>query len=945
MTEVPRAMTEVRRAMTEVPRATTIGGRMTATVGAIALCVWLVGVPSVARADYVSNARDSLKKGDLKSAQIDLRNAVRNDPQNAEAHYLLGRVSIELGDPVAGEREAQAAKDRGYDPHLATPLLTQAMLSQGKYQKLLDDLKPDGKDLTLDADILVARGYALIGLKKFDDAQKAFADAQQAAPNAVEPLLADARLSVSRADLNGAMAKIDQAIAAQPKSVEALLAKAQLLRLKNDGPGSMAVLDDLIATQPSAMQARLDRASLGLAMGKNDQAKADIEAVLKGTPGNVQAIYLAAVMEAQAGHFAVADKDLEKIASFIPRIQRAFYLQAVVKEQLGQYEQAEDAARKYLARFPNDISGYKVLARVQFAKKRPDQVIDTLAKVAESGKGDAETYDLLGRAYSATNRAADAVVAFQKAETMAPNDVGLQTRLASARMGMGDVDAAVGDLEHTLQLVPKAPAVGEALFFASLASGDMDKAADALAKVKGLQGDTEVTGNLEGLLHLARTELPQAQATFTALTDKYPDFSPAKVNLARVVAMLGDQPRAEALLAEVLAKNPTAEPALTMAVFYKLQNGRMAEATDMMQKAHAAAPASTNLTVNLGELYIRDGKPQKALDLALAEKPPVSSSVEIFSLKAAAYLALGQKKEARDTYAELLKQDANILGARRQLVALQIEAGDFEAARATLTAGIAVNPRNYQLYQDLAMIDLKSTGVEAALTTADRLQGQDRDFAELRALKGDLYLAANRPGDAVDAFQKEYEANPSSMLVTRLAGAEMRAGRVDAAVKLMTEWVSQHNDDLPVLQQLSEVLLATQKYADSATYLEQLLAKKPYDAVALNNLAWIYQQRGDERALITARRAYVLQPNAQTADTLGWILVTTGDASNGVALLRQADTEASNDPRVVYHYAVALKDTGDKNEAIKQLTVVVGMKGPEKEREDAQRLLADLKGS
>jgi putative PEP-CTERM system TPR-repeat lipoprotein len=365
----------------------------------------------------------------------------------------------------------------------------------------------------------------------------------------------------------------------------------------------------------------------------------------------------------------------------------------------------------------------------------------------------------------------------------------------------------------------------------------------------------------------------------------------------------------------------------------------------MMQKAHAAAPASTNLTVNLGELYIRDGKPQKALDLALAEKPPVSSSVEIFSLKAAAYLALGQKKEARDTYAELLKQDANILGARRQLVALQIEAGDFEAARATLTAGIAVNPRNYQLYQDLAMIDLKSTGVEAALTTADRLQGQDRDFAELRALKGDLYLAANRPGDAVDAFQKEYEANPSSMLVTRLAGAEMRAGRVDAAVKLMTEWVSQHNDDLPVLQQLSEVLLATQKYADSATYLEQLLAKKPYDAVALNNLAWIYQQRGDERALITARRAYVLQPNAQTADTLGWILVTTGDASNGVALLRQADTEASNDPRVVYHYAVALKDTGDKNEAIKQLTVVVGMKGPEKEREDAKRLLTDLKGS
>ena len=79
-----------------------------------------------------------------------------------------------------------------------------------------------------------------------------------------------------------------------------------------------------------------------------------------------------------------------------------------------------------------------------------------------------------------------------------------------------------------------------------------------------------------------------------------------------------------------------------------------------------------------------------------------------------------------------------------------------------VTAGIAVTPRNYQLYQDLAMIDLKSTGVEAALATADRLSAQDRDFVGSARLKGDLYLAANRPDDAVDAYPTHLPPVPTA---------------------------------------------------------------------------------------------------------------------------------------------------------------------------------------
>ena len=914
------------------------------SLGWIMMGAWMGAFPIAAHAtDYLATAKASLKKGDLKSAQIDLRNAVRNDPQNAEAHYWLGRVTFELGDPVASEREAIAARERGFDPHQTVPLLSQALLAENKFDDLLTMLKPEGKDPQLDAAILVARGYAQVGLKRPEDAQKSFGEAEEVAPNAVEPLLADARLSVARADLNSAQLKIDRAIAAQPKSQDALLAKAQLLRLKNDVPGAIAVLDELITDQPSVMQARLDRASLELASGKNDAAKADIDAVLKGTPGNVQAIYLLAVMEAQARNYKAADLDLERIAPYIGRIQRAFYLQAVVKEQLGQLEQAEEAARKYLGRAPNDLAAYKVLARIQSAKHRPEQVIDTLAKVAESGKGDAEAYDLLGRAYAATGRATDAVTAFQKAESLAPNDVGVQTRLASVRMGMGDVDTAMGDLEHTLELAPKLPAVGEALFFAALATGDTTKAGAALAKIHAAQGSTEIVGNLDGLFKLAQIDFTGAKTIFAGLVEKYPDFTPAKINLARVNIMLGDRPAAEKILIDVLAKQPVAEPAMSMMVSAYAQSNRLPEAIAVLERAHKAEPAMTRITVSLGDLYIRAGTPQKALDLAGAEKGPSATASDILSLKAAAYLALGQKKDARSVYTDILKDDATVVGARRQLVALLIEAGDFESARNTVIAGISANPRNYQLYQDYVMIDLKSTGMEAALATADRLQSQDRDFPGIKALKGDIYLAANRPIDAVAAYTEANNAAPSSLMVTRLGGALLRSGRADDAKVLLLKWLGDHPADLVATEQVAEISIATGKWDDAAKYLEALLKQKPHDPVGLNNLAWVYQQQGkDAPAQALARQAYILSPSPQTADTLGWILTTSGDAKSGVTLLRQATGDGVPDPRIVYHYAVALKDTGDKDEAKKQLGTVLENKGAFKDRAEAQKLMDDL---
>ncbi len=94
-----------------------------------------------------------------------------------------------------------------------------------------------------------------------------------------------------------------------------------------------------------------------------------------------------------------------------------------------------------------------------------------------------------------------------------------------------------------------------------------------------------------------------------------------------------------------------------------------------------------------------------------------------------------------------------------------------------------------------------------------------------------------------------------------------------------------------------------------------VLAKRPNDPTALNNLAWVYQQRNDTRARAVAQKAYLIAPGPQIADTLGWILVGQGSAASGLTLLRQSAAQQPDEPSVQYHLAAALNATGQREQA------------------------------
>ncbi len=896
----------------------------------------------VHKADNFASARALIEKGDLKAAQIELRNVVRDDPTNSEAHFRLGLVQIRLDDPVAAEKEFRLARDNGFDPRAVTPLLAQTYMAQGKFKELLRDFPATGQPPEIAVSILVTRGIAMMQMDNMDGAAATFAEAERLGPQQVDPPLAAARVLIAKRDYAGAEAKVDRALSINGKSADALVLKAQLANLNGDRPKALAALDSAIEVAPSSSPARLERANILIASGQDAKAKEDVDAVLKNEPRSAGAVYLQAVLGARAKDFQAADAALTKIGAVLSRFPRGYYFQAIIKFNLGQAEQAVEAASKYIARNPGDLDGIKLMARIDLAVQRADHAIKLLDAAATAGTADAEMMDLLGRAYAQSGRTQQALQSFEKAASMAPDNADILNRLASARLGLGDAGGAAKDLEHSLELSPKQAATGQALVVAALAGGDVDKAASALAKIDQTKANAEAYGILTGMVRMAQLDVDAAATAFASVLKERPDSVPARLNLAKI-AMLQNRPAdAERLLSEILSKQPAHDQALAALVGVYMLDGRIGRAIVTMETAHAAAPVNVAVTIGLADLYSRNRDGAKAVALLDDAMKGQAPNQALLSAKIRALSVMGKSDEAQNQLRAVIAADPANEPARRTLADMLATAKAFDASRALLQEGLALNPGSASMIQALIAVEINATGAEGALKLVDELAQDPRNKAPLRGMKGNVLLTANRPMDAAQVFAAEYKLAPSGDLAARAAQAWSLAGKPEVGRPLLMTWLTKQPNDLVPLQMLASIDIAARRTTDAEAELKHVLDLQPNNVAALNNLAWIYQQHGDSKALPLAHKAYLLNPTPQIGDTLGWILTSAGKPEVALMLLHQASQQLPTDPTVQFHYAVALKAVGRNDDALSTLRPIVLGKKDFDERDAAKRMLDEL---
>jgi Tfp pilus assembly protein PilF len=242
----------------------------------------------------VKEAEQYIAKGDLKAAEIELKNAIRQSPRDPILRARIAQVYLQLGDAGLAEREARAARERDGDEADYLPILAEALLQQQKFAEIPDQIRPGDRPPALESKVRTALGAAAAGRGDREKAEAMWRDAIRLDPAAAnKPKVQLARL-LTKTNPEEADKLINEAIAASPRSAEPLQAKGEILQLRGDPTGAVRLFDEALKIDPKNLPAHLSRANVNIVLGNFPAADEDLDPILKAMPNQFMANYLRA---------------------------------------------------------------------------------------------------------------------------------------------------------------------------------------------------------------------------------------------------------------------------------------------------------------------------------------------------------------------------------------------------------------------------------------------------------------------------------------------------------------------------------------------------------------------------------------------------------------------------------------------------------------------------
>ncbi len=833
---------------------------------AICFCCWTAGVPGLAQTEppeAYAEAASAFQQGKLQAAEQILRAALASKPDRPD---LLGLLALVLD----AKKEYQEAGE------LHQHALKLAPGSAGLWNNF--------------GNHYLARGDE-------PEAQKAFLRVIAIDPGHANANLQLARIAVSQKHGAEALHYLDQLKPADQSGTAVQLLRARALYAAGQPEAAIAIVDRL--EKDPAGDARLTF-SLGVILAgweKYDRAEIAFSRALESDPANIEILHNVGLAAFRAGHL----------------------------------DRARNVFEIALRQRPEDVESLFNLARVHAAEGSSETALLLLAQARRLAPGRADLLAFLARMYAEAgffNGAADAYEEYLKLQ---PQDHAARRERGFAYCRFGRMQTAMPDLNWYVKAYPR-DSVGHFELGLCETLGDESQAFQHLSEALRLKPDFTQAHQARGwllqregkwqealpdvrfvverepknamaLLQMGRIYLEldrpaEAVGFLRRASELAPEHTGVLKQLHRALRSLGQNEEAAAVLQKLKNANPDRTPLKAEARIFDYLGLDPAEQRERFRRnlihAIAASPGDPELKVQLGALFLSEGKTEEALaafrdSLALSPGPRV------------------------------LHEGAAAL----------VEHQQYALAREFLTRLAAADP-SVENRLDLAAATFHSVGPEASLAEIEKIPFQDRD-GDVYLLKAQILDSLGRFADAVDALNIGFQRAPKRADLYFWASLFLiKHNRDQQALELLETATKIVPDDPDLLLTKAMVLELRRKTEEADLLLKNIQLRWPEWGRSYLIRGIIQAvHRNPEEALRSIRTAIAL--GETTSQAYYYLADTTRAATPGDAeAARQAIAEAIRlDPNDAWAHALAGKislDTGQPANAVEQLKEAIRLR-------------------